>query len=175
MVKIMKKIYRIMENEMEFRSDYIKRIGSCLTYHGEIVFPEEGCTLKKYDQYPEEVGRFESIEAAREALKKYKTSLWDYGKVCYVTEYYIVEGKVDDYDDDEVEDFDIWEFTPMIYKVIEYGWRDEEVARFDNYEDAEEECKKRELDAMDDDESDSLSWDVYVGNWRISRLYGSCR
>lgn len=89
-------------------------------YTREISYKErnqitEGCTTNQDDLFPEVMESFETLEAAREALKAYETEVVAFSSACpyySVTEYCIVENERDE-DGEIVDGGDIWEFTAM--------------------------------------------------------------
>lgn len=102
---------------------------------------KEGITLQDVDcvHNPELIETFETLEKAREALKKYKTSIRTFkatlGTIFLVTEYYIEENVYDE-DGEWIEGGDVFDFTPMIIKVVRES-DSTEITRFDNMADAE--------------------------------------
>lgn len=102
---------------------------------------KEGITLQDVDcvHNPELIEIFDTLEEAREALKKYKTSIRTFkatlGTIFLVTEYYIEENVYDE-DGEWIEGGDVFDFTPMIIKVVRES-DSTEIARFGNMADAE--------------------------------------
>lgn len=75
----------------------------------------EGCTLEQADQEPERLESFDNLEAAREALKRYKSKvekLSGAGTFFSVTEYYIQDAEYDDCGD-WIGGGDVWDFAGM--------------------------------------------------------------
>ena len=76
----------------------------------------EGCTMEQADQEPEMMESFDSLEAAREALKKYQSEVEELrggaGTFFGVTEYYIQNAEYDE-DGDWIGGGDVWDFSPL--------------------------------------------------------------
>lgn len=90
--------YEIKKNNGQFREE------------NEAV---EGCTLQQRDQEPEVLEVFDTLEEAREALKKYKGSakyVRDVVPFYQVTEFYIEQNEYDE-DGEWISGGDIWDFA----------------------------------------------------------------
>ena len=78
------------------------------------------CTFKNLDTEPEKIAEFDSLEAAREELKKYNTEVYTYdgviGKIYEVIEYAIQEN---DYNEDgEIEEYgDAWDVSTLTINI----------------------------------------------------------
>lgn len=107
----------------------------------------EMCTYCAEAGDPIEYERFDTKEEAEAALKKYKTSISDRDKYYLIEEYFLEEIEVDE--DDEIIETECIECTKMIISVD----RDyEELAVFDNFEDAENYLNDYEREHEEDDE-----------------------
>ena len=98
---------------------------------------KEGCTSDAQD--PEQIKSFDTLEEAREVLKKYETSirkLSNHSLSYYKVEEYMIEENEYDEDGEFISGGDIWGVTKMKIAVND---RDsyETVATFDNYAEAE--------------------------------------
>ena len=100
---------------------------------------KEGITTTQDDQYPEIVTSFDSLEDAKNELKKYKSSIRELsggaGKYYLVEEYYIEENTYNE-EGEWLEGGDIWEFSKITIELVEKSSYDT-IATFDNMEDAE--------------------------------------
>lgn len=99
----------------------------------------EGCTVSGDDIFDELIKSCDTLEEAREALKKYKTDITYYaGNVedCYlITEYYVLP-EIYDEDGEIVESGDIEEITKMKIGVEDEDWN--VVKTFDNLKEADD-------------------------------------
>lgn len=74
---------------------------------------EEGCTLQQRNQMPEVLESYNTLEEAREELKKYKGSveyIKDVVPYFQVVEYYIEQNEYDE-DDEWISGGDVWDFA----------------------------------------------------------------
>lgn len=99
---------------------------------------EEGCTSLEPDQ--ELIKSFESLEEAKEELKKYKTNISKFSvasmRYFKVTEYCVEENEYDE--DGELEsEGAVWEYSKMEIEVVESGTYDT-LAVCKSYQDAEQ-------------------------------------
>ena len=104
---------------------------------------KEGCTA--FDPDPEYMKTFDTLEEAKKALAKYKTSIEEFqyhGMTFYHVEEYVIEENEFEYDEDEGElvqtDFiDTLEMTQMKIEVVEKpGY--ETIGVYSSLEEAEE-------------------------------------
>lgn len=81
----------------------------------------EGCTTESTDQYPNTIASFETLEEAREELKKYQSeACYCQGFACgfyKVTEYYIEENEYND-DGEWIGGGDIWDFAESNFNEL---------------------------------------------------------
>ena len=127
------KKYEIIERMMEIR--YKDRMDI-----------EEGCTRFEPDQNL--IKSFDSLEEAKEELKKYKTNISEFSAASMryfeVTEYCVEENEYDE--DGELEsEGAVWEYSEMKIEVVESGTYDT-LAVCNNYRDAEEKANQYEGD-----------------------------
>lgn len=99
---------------------------------------EEGCTRFEPDQ--DLIKSFDSLEEAKEELKKYKTNIRKFSAASMryfeVTEYCVEENEYDE--DGELEsEGAVWEYSKMKIEVVESETYDT-LAICNNYRDAEE-------------------------------------
>lgn len=107
---------------------------------------EEGCTSLEPDQ--ELIKSFDSLEEAKEELKKYKTDISKFSAASMryfaVTEYCIEENEYDE--DGELEsEGSVWEYSEMRIEVVEKGTYDT-LAVCNSYREAEEKADQYEGD-----------------------------
>ena len=107
---------------------------------------EEGCTSLEPDQ--ELIKSFDSLEEAKEELKKYKTDISKFSAASMryfaVTEYCIEENEYDE--DGELEsEGSVWEYSEMRIEVVEKGTYDT-LAVCNSYREAEEKANQYEGD-----------------------------
>lgn len=99
----------------------------------------EGCTVSGDDIFSELVKSCDTLEKAREALKRYKTDITYYaGNVedyYLITEYYILP-EIYDEDGEIIESGDIEEITKMKISVEDEDWN--VVKTFDNLKEADD-------------------------------------
>ena len=97
---------------------------------------KEGCTTDY--QEPETIKSFDTLEDAKEELKKYQTSIRELnnGMTYYLIEEYMGEENEYDEDGEWTAGGDVWAITPMCIEVNEKPSY-ETVATFDNYAEAE--------------------------------------
>lgn len=81
----------------------------------------------------ENVASFATLEEAREALKEYKSTVYQYPRLFLVTEYVIEEYEYDEDGDGEYKD--TWATSEMVFAVVDNNSFDK-VATFDNLKDA---------------------------------------
>ena len=81
----------------------------------------------------ENVASFDTLEEAREALKEYKSTVYQYPKYYFITEYVIEEYEYDEDGDSEYKD--TWATSEMVFSVVDNNSFDT-VATFDNLKDA---------------------------------------
>ena len=81
----------------------------------------------------ENVASFDTLEEAREALKEYKSTVYQYPHLFLVTEYVIEEYEYDEDGDGEYKD--IWATSEMVFTVVDNNSFDT-VATFDSLKDA---------------------------------------
>lgn len=81
----------------------------------------------------ENVASFDTLEEAREALKEYKSTVYQYPHLFLVTEYVIEEYEYDEDGDSEYKD--TWATSEMVFDVVDNTSFDK-VATFDNLKDA---------------------------------------
>lgn len=81
----------------------------------------------------ENVASFATLEEAREALKEYKSTVYQYPHLFLVTEYVIEEYEYDEDGDGEYKD--TWATSEMVFDVVDNNSFDK-VATFDNLKDA---------------------------------------
>lgn len=127
------KKYEIVERMRELR--YVDRMNI-----------EEGCTSLEPDQ--ELIKSFDSLEEAKEELKKYKTDISKFSTASMryfaVTEYCIEENEYDE--DGELEsEGSVWEYSEMRIEVVEKGTYDA-LAVCNSYREAEEKVDQYEGD-----------------------------
>lgn len=107
----------------------------------------EGCTVSSDDIFSELIKTCDTLEEAREALKKYKTNITYYsgnvGGYFLIAEYYILPETYDE-DGEIIESGDIQEFTKMKISIEDENWNIIKV--FDNYKDAEDFVNNDERD-----------------------------
>lgn len=104
---------------------------------------KEGCTA--FDPDPEYMKTFDTLEEAKKALAKYKTSIEEFqyhGMTFYHVEEYVIEENEFEYDEDEGElvqtDFiDTLEMTQMKIEVVEKSSY-ETIGVYSSLEEAEE-------------------------------------
>lgn len=107
---------------------------------------KEGCTSLEPDQ--ELIKSFDSLEEAKEELKKYKTDISKFSAASMryfaVTEYCIEENEYDE--DGELEsEGSVWEYSEMRIEVVEKGTYDT-LAVCNSYREAEEKADQYEGD-----------------------------
>lgn len=99
----------------------------------------EGCTVAGDDIFSELIKSCDTLEEARESLKKHKTDITYYsGSVegCFlIAEYYFLPETYDE-DGEIIESGDIQEFTEMKISVEDEEWN--VVKTFDNYKEADD-------------------------------------
>ena len=127
------KKYEIIEQMRELR--YVDRMNI-----------ERGCTSLEPDQ--ELIKSFDSLEEAKEELKKYKTDISKFSvasmRYFTVTEYCIEENEYDE--DGELEsEGSVWEYSEMKIEVVEKGTYDT-LAVCNSYREAEEKADQYEGD-----------------------------
>ncbi len=107
----------------------------------------ESCTVSGDDIFSELIKTCDTLEEAREALKKYKTDITYYsgnvGGYFLIVEYYILPETYDE-DGEIIESGDIQEFTKMKISIEDENWNIIKV--FDNYKDAEDFVNNDERD-----------------------------
>jgi hypothetical protein len=89
-------------------------------------------------QEPETIKSFDTLEDAKEELKKYQTSIRELnnGMTYFLIEEYMVEENEYDEDGEWTAGGDVWAITPMYIEINEKPSY-ETVATFDNYAEAE--------------------------------------
>ena len=107
----------------------------------------EMCTYCEEASEPIERERFNTKEEAEQAFEKYKTSIVDYNKYYLIEECFLEEIEVDE--DDEIIEVECLKCTNMIISVDRNY---EELAIFDNLEDAENYLNDYEREHAEDDE-----------------------
>lgn len=80
----------------------------------------------------ENVVSFDTLEEAREVLKEYKSTVYDYPKYYLVTEYVVEEYEYDEDGDGEYKD--TWTTSEMAFTIVNDSF--DTVATFDNLKDA---------------------------------------
>ena len=102
---------------------------------------KEGCTMDY--QEPETIKSFDTLEDAKEELKKYQTSIRELnnGMTYFLIEEYMVEENEYDEDGEWTAGGDVWAITPMYIEINEKPSY-ETVATFDNYAEAEDYINK---------------------------------
>ena len=105
-------------------------------YYKDRVKIKEGCTMDYQD--PETIKSFDTLEDAKEELKKYQTSIRELnnGMTYFLIEEYMVEENEYDEDGEWTAGGDVWAITPMYIEINEKPSY-ETVATFDNYAEAE--------------------------------------
>lgn len=81
----------------------------------------------------ENVASFATLEEAREALKEYKSTVYQYPRLFLVTEYVIEEYEYDEEGDGEYKD--TWATSEIVFDIVDNNSFDT-VATFDNLKDA---------------------------------------
>ena len=81
----------------------------------------------------EKVVSFDTLEEAKQALKEYESTVYDYPKYYFITEYVIEEYEYDEDGDSEYKD--TWATSEMSFTVVDNDSFDV-VATFDNLKDA---------------------------------------
>ena len=81
----------------------------------------------------EKVTSFNTLEEAKDALKNYKSTVYDYPKYYHITEYVIEEYEYDEDSDSEYKD--TWATSEMTFTVVDNDTFDV-VATYDNLKDA---------------------------------------
>lgn len=112
-----------------------------------------GCTAN--DQEPEFLREFDSLEKAREELKKYKTSIYGYPEYTLVTEYGITIHKWDEDEEKFVWTGDIDSFSEMNIPV-ETADSHDLITTVHSYKEGEEFIDKYEKAHKDDDDFEPL-------------------
>lgn len=114
---------------------------------------KEGITIdySNYDQDPEIIGSFDSLEEANKELSKYESCISPYGHYYLVEEYYIEE--VEYVYDEDFEEYrqegsnGTHSFSKFKIQVVEQPSYDV-VGEFDNFKDAEDAVYKYDGDDM---------------------------
>ena len=101
-----------------------KKLYEIKTYEGEFNYKERneivtGCAVNIDCSDPETLERFETLEEAKEAFKKYETVInGGYSGVAWVKEYWIEENVYDE-DDEFVEGGDVIDVTELPYNPFQ--------------------------------------------------------
>lgn len=80
----------------------------------------EGCTVDERDIEPTEIKTFDSKDEALEELKKYDSSVRDYGRYYLVEEYYVEEQERDENGEVIEDGFGIWGYSKLPDKYAEF-------------------------------------------------------
>lgn len=106
--------------------------------HNDYRNVKECCAVIQDWGDPMTDGEFDTLEEAREELKKYATNISDFDSHYLVTEYFIEEMNIEYDEDGDVEHEEIIAFhdiTEMEIELVERGSYDT-IAKFDNLEEA---------------------------------------
>lgn len=93
---------------------------------GKDTIIENGCTVFGQDDDARKIESYDTLEEAREALKKYSADCRDLGKVYQITEYFIFEIDYEDDDDTIGTPGDIWDFAQGLVKKYKVEITEEE-------------------------------------------------
>lgn len=110
-----------------------------------------GCVCEHLgDHFDEVLKSFDNKSDALEELKKYQSSITEYGSLYEVEEFYVEENEYDDEEPDEwISGGDIWEFSEMKIRIVDE--RLNTLATVNNMADAlriQDEYIGREIDAI---------------------------